>query len=143
MRDIEQHAYTVNTLQTDGCIEEELLVHVPFRIENAVAKAGFEFCGNRTGTLVNLNLVLAIDESQHVIARNRVAAVLALLLFEVVVGNEDWLLAIEFLGYNKELCLVFSRLFLLVAVEERHILSPATLITSVFAQQFVNILVAQ
>ena len=67
-------------LQADGGIEEQALVHVPLGIEDAVAVAGLQLRGNRTGTLVYLYLVLVVDVAQHVVTRNGVAACCELVL---------------------------------------------------------------
>ena len=92
---------------------------------------------------MNLYLVFAIDESQHVVAWDGVTAVLELKLIDVVVSDIDRLLAIEILWNNKVLWLFLISLLLFAAVEEGHILTPSALVGMVLAQQFVDILVAQ
>ena len=79
-------------------------------------------------------LVLAVDESKNVVARNGVTAVLKLVLLDVVVGNIDRLLAVELLRNHKQLCLVFSSFLLLASVEEGNEFAPATLVGSILAQ---------
>ena len=63
--DVHHHAHAVDTLQMDGGIEEEAFVHVPFRIEDAVAVTGLEFGGDRTVALVNLYAVLVVDKGSN------------------------------------------------------------------------------
>ena len=95
--DIHQHAYAVDTLKTDGSIEEQAFVHVPLGIKDAIAEAGLQLSSYGTGALVNLYLVLAVNEAKDVIARDRVTAVLELLLRDIIVVDEDRLFAVELL----------------------------------------------
>jgi hypothetical protein len=59
-------------------------MHVPLGIKDAISEAGFQTSRYRTGPLVYLNLVLAIDESQDVITRNGVTTMLEFILMNVL-----------------------------------------------------------
>ncbi len=75
-RHIEQHAHAVDAPQFDDHIEEELPVHLPLGIDNAVAEAGFQFGCHGTRPLVQFDAVLIVDIVAHdVVAGNGVAAV--------------------------------------------------------------------
>ena len=71
---IVEHALAVDSPYLDGGIKEEHFVHVPFCVENTVAKARLEPVGYGACPLVKLYLVLVVDISQDVVARNGVAA---------------------------------------------------------------------
>ena len=144
-RHVYQDAHTVDALNADGGVEEVALVHVPFGIEDAVAKAGFQLGSHRTAALVDFYLSLAVDESQHVVTRNGVAAVLEFILVDVLVADEDGFLAIEIVGHHKESLLLRAFCLLLLTLsEEGHQLAPAFLgATAVLARQLVDILLAQ
>ncbi len=60
---IKQHTLAVDTLDFNGCIEEQLLVHIPFGIYDAVAVAGLQFGCHRAGALVYLDAVLVVNVS--------------------------------------------------------------------------------
>ena len=93
---------------------------------------------------MNFYLVLAIDESQDIIARDRVTAMLKLILVDVLVADIDGLLAIEILGDNKQfLTLLSGFLFFLATTQEGNQLAPSTLVGFVLALQFVNVFFAQ
>ena len=68
LRDIAQHTLSVDAIDLDGSIEEELLVHIPLGIKDTRTKTCLEFAGHRTGTLVDLDAIFAVDESQDVVA---------------------------------------------------------------------------
>ena len=87
--DIDEDAHTVDTLYADGSVEEQLLVHVPFGIEYAVAETGLQLVGHRTGTFVDFYLMLVIDIAQNIVAGNRVATVLELVLSDSVLADKD------------------------------------------------------
>ena len=143
LRDVKQHAHTIDTLNADGGIEEQLLVHIPFGIKDAIAETGLQFGCHRTGTLMDFYLVTAVDESQHVVARDWVAAMLELVLPNGFFGNENGLFAVELLWNHKQLLLLFSAfLFLLVTIQERHELTPAFLV-GILTLQFVKVFLAQ
>ena len=143
LRDVEQHAHTVDALDADGRIEEELFVHIPFGIEDTIAEAGFQFGSYRTGTLVNLYLMAPVDKAQHIVAWDGVTTVFEFVLRNIVVSNEDGLLTVELLGYHKELRL-FGGTFLLflVATQEWHQPAPAFL-ASLLALQLVEVLLTE
>ena len=84
-------------------IKEESLVHVPFRIQDAVAVARLELVGDRTVALVNLNALFVVDKTKDVISRDGVAAMAEPVLTDIIVVDKDGLLAIEFLRNHKEL----------------------------------------
>ena len=54
-----------------------------------------------------LNLLLAVDESQYVVAGDGMTAVHELILVDVLVGDEDRLLAVELFRHGEEF-LLFS-----------------------------------
>ena len=57
------HALAVDAANLDGGIEEQLLVHLPLRIEDAVSEARLQARCNRTVALVDLHVVLVVDEA--------------------------------------------------------------------------------
>ena len=107
LRNVQEHAYAVDSLNADSGIEEQLLVHIPLGIEDAIAETGLQPGSYRTGTLVNLYLMTPIDKAKYIIARNGVTAVLELILRDILVGDEDSLLAIEILRHDKDFLLLF------------------------------------
>ena len=94
---------------------------------------------------MNLYLALAVDESQDVVARNRMTAVFELILVDVLVADVDGLLAVEVLSHHKELLALVLGFLLVVltASEERHQLAPSALVSLVLALQLVNVFLAQ
>ena len=69
-----------------------------------------------------------------------------LILVDVLLTNEDGLLAVELLWYDKEVLLLHILFFLLfAAADEGHVLTPAltVLIGLVLAVQLVDVLLAQ
>ena len=111
-RYVHQNTHAVDALNTDRGIEENLTVHVPFCVEDMIAEAALQLVGHRTGTLVNLNLVFVVDVPQDVVARNRMAAVLELILPDGLFADEDRLLAVELLGYDEQFLLFAGTLLL-------------------------------
>ena len=103
--DIVEHAHAVDTAYADSGIEVELAVHVPLDIENTVAVAGLELGSHRTGTFVNLYLILVVYVAKGIVAGNWVTAAHELILLDVLLRNEDWLFAVELVGYNKQFLL--------------------------------------
>ena len=95
MGDIAQDSNAVDAFQFYRCVEEQLLVHVPFRVEYAVAETSLEFCRNGARTFVNLDMVHAVDEAEGVIAGDGVAASREDELTDVLVSDIDGLLAVE------------------------------------------------
>ena len=122
-----QESLAVNALDFDGGIEEQLLVHVPFGVEDAVAEARLQPAGNGTDALVDFDAVLVVDISQDVVARNGVAAAAEDERVDVVFGDDDGLLLVEILV--DDVVFRFHRfvvaLFLLVFAKERNVLAPA------------------
>ena len=120
-------------------------MHIPLDVENAVAVAGLELGGYRTGTLVYLNLILVVDIAQGIVARNGVTAAHELILLDVLFRDVDGLFAIELVGHHKQLLLGCLLFFLLVAANKRDVLSPTlvAVVLLVFAIQLVDILLAQ
>ena len=141
-RHIHQDSNPVNALQTDGGVEEQLLVHVPLGIQDTIAEAGLQFVGYRTGTLVNLYLVLVVDIAQNVVTRYRVATMLELILTDVLFTDVDRLFAVELLGYDEQLLLFAGSSLFLASSQEWHQLAPAYLAVAVFAVQFVQVFLA-
>ena len=78
-------------------------MHIPLDIENAVAKAGFQFGCHRTCPLMDLNLVFVVDIAQSVIAGNRVAATGEFVLCDVFLREVNRFLAVEFLWNDEEI----------------------------------------
>ena len=117
-RDVHDHTYTVDTLDMDGSVEEEALVHVPFGIQDAVAVTGLELVCHRTVALVNLNaldgflaiellgndevvgllvgllrLALAQERHQSAPSRNTAGGVLAMQFVDVFLAQQNGLVA--------------------------------------------------
>ena len=143
---IKQHALAVDALYLDGCIKEQLLVHVPFGIYDAVAIAGFQLGCNLAGTLVYLYAVLVVDESHDVISRDGMATGREDKLVDVFFCDDQWFLLIEILAHNEEfflfLCADFRLLLLTLTAEEWDIVAPAAglFYLLVLTLQFVEIL---
>ena len=136
----------VDASEPDSGIEEEAFVHVPLHIKNAVAIAGFQPVGHRTGTLVYLNAVLIVDIAQHIIAWNGVTTFGEDILTDVLFVQEDGLLAVKLLGHDKQLRMRFILGFL--CLDERHVLTPAStagalVFLLMFALQLIHVLFAQ
>ena len=108
-----------------GGVEVQFAVHVPFGVENVVAEAGFQFCGHRAGTFVYFDLFLCIDESEYVVTGNRMTTVHELILSDVVVSDEDGLLAVELFRYDEQAHLLLLVVLVFVRLDERHILAPS------------------
>ena len=107
-------------------VKEELFVHVPFCIEDAVTETCLQTCCNRTGTFVYLNLFLVVDESKHIVAGNWVAAVHELVLSDIIVGDEYWLFAVKPVRDSDKLRGFLSLVLLLLGTfEEWNIFSPS------------------
>ena len=96
-----------------------------------------------------LDVVFAVDESKHVIARNRMTAWFEDVCINIVVGDVNRFLAVEILRHD---CIALGSstlLFLYIVfflAKERHILAPSTgslTLLVVLALQFVEVLVAQ
>ena len=134
-----EHAYAVDATDADGGLKVEDLVHVPLDVEDAVSVARLQFGGHRTGALVDLNLVLVVDIAEGVVAGDGVTAAWELVLLDILLGDEDGLLAVELLGHDEELLLGTLLLFLLA--DERHVFEPArlTVIVFVLAVEFVDV----
>ena len=145
LRDVVKHTHTVDTADADSGIEVEFAVHVPLDVENAVAVAGLELGGYRTGTLVYLNLILIVDVAQGIVARNGVTAAHELILFDVLFRDVNGLFAVELVGHHKQLLLGRLLLFLLVAANKRDVLAPTlvAVVLLVLTVQFVDILLAK
>ena len=88
-------------------------MHVPLGIEDTVAKATLQLVGHRTGTLVNLYLMLVVNITQDVVTWNGVTAVLELILTDILLTNVDGLLAILLIRNGEE---ALRCLFLLFVV---------------------------
>ena len=88
-RNIYEDTHTVDTLNADGGVEEQLFMHVPLGIEDAVAETTLQLIGHRTGALVDFYLVLVVDISQDVVSGNGVTAVLELILSDSFLANVD------------------------------------------------------
>ena len=118
-------------------------MHVPFDVEDTVAVARFQLCSHRTGTLVNLYLILVVDIAEGIVARDGVTAAHELILLDVVLRNEDRLLAVELLGYDEEI-LFRGTFFLLLLAYEGHVLAPAQIfLFFVLARELIEIFLAQ
>ena len=142
-RDVHDHTYTVDTLDMDGSVEEEALVHVPFGIQDAVAVTGLELVGHRTVALVNLNALLGVDETKDVVTRDGVATATETILTDVGVVDVDGFLAIELLG-NDEVVGLLVGLLRLALAQERHQSEPSrNTIGGVLAMQFVEVFLTQ
>ena len=95
-----------------------------------------------------LNLFLAVDESQYVVARDRMTTIHKLILVDIVVGDVDWFLAVEFIRDGKQLfslSLLQHGSVLFLVAEERYEFSPSLrgsflLITDMY---FVDVLVRE
>ena len=101
LSDVIKHSHTVDTADTDGCIEVQLLVHIPLDIEYAVTVAGLKLGCNRTGTLMYLNLILVVDIAKCIVARDGVTAAHELVLLEVLLADVNGFLAVELVGHHK------------------------------------------
>ena len=142
-RDVHDHTYTVDTLDMDGSVEEEALVHVPFGIQDAVAVTRLELVGHRTVALVNLNALLGVDETKDVVTRDGVATATETILTDVGVVDVDGFLAIELLG-NDEVVGLLVGLLRLALAQERHQSAPSrNTVGGVLAMQFVDVFLAQ
>ena len=142
-RDVHDHTYTVDTLDMDGSVEEEALVHVPFGIQDAVAVTGLELVCHRTVALVNLNALLGVDETKDVVTRDGVATATETILTDVGVVDVDGFLAIELLG-NDEVVGLLVGLLRLALAQERHQSEPSrNTVGGVLAMQFVEVFLAQ
>lgn len=64
----------VDAADFDGGGEEQRFMYVPCGRKNMVAVAGFEFGGHGALAFVDVNVLVAVDISQHVISRDGVAA---------------------------------------------------------------------
>ena len=118
----------VDTGYLDCCVKEECAPHRPLCVEDAVAETGLQLGCHRTVALVYLDLLLAVDVSQDVVAGDRVTTIHKLILVDVVVGYVDWFLAVELVGHSEQLFLCSLSLsgdILFLVAEERHILSPS------------------
>ena len=75
-----------------------------------------------------LYLLLVVDKSQHVVARNGMTAVHELILCYIVVGDKDGLLAVELVGHHEQrlFLLIFVLLYLGIVHEERHESPPSS-----------------
>ena len=69
-----KHALAVDTTNLDGGVEEHLSVHIPFRIEYAVAETRLQACRHLAVAAVYFYAVLVVDEAEDVVARNGVTA---------------------------------------------------------------------
>ena len=77
---------------------------------------------------MNLDAVLVIDESHHVVARNGVAAGREDKLIDVFFGQDERLLLVEVLAYHKEFLWLYDAarfLLLLVLAQEWNVVAPA------------------
>ena len=63
----------VNAADFDGGGEEQRFMYVPRSRENMITVAGLEFGGHRALAFVNVNVLVAVDISQHIVARDGVA----------------------------------------------------------------------
>ena len=139
-----ENADTVGTLYFNHRVKEELLVHVPFCIEYAVAVTRLEFCRYGARTLVDFYAVLAVDEAERVVAGNRMAALWEDELADVFVGDIDWLLAVEtFLYYEIVRLLLFLFLFLLADEGDEFAQVSGQVLFFLLACYFVYVLVAK
>ena len=86
-------------------------------------------------------LVLAVNESQDVVAGDGVTAVLELILCDVLVADVDRFLTIELLRYDEQL-LLFRFFLLLVSTKEGNKFAPSAILR-VLTLQLVDILLAQ
>ena len=85
----------VNARYADGDHEIQLFVCVPCCCQNPVAMAALERIGYRAVAFVDDDLLLLVVESKYVISRYGVAAVCNdISVFQVVVGEVDWNLAV-------------------------------------------------
>ena len=142
-RDVHDHTYTVDTLDMDGSVEEEALVHVPFGIQDAVAVTRLELVCHRTVALVNLNALLGVDETKDVVTRDGVATATETILTDVGVVDVDGFLAIELLG-NDEVVGLLVGLLRLALAQERHQSEPSrNTVGGVLAMQFVEVFLTQ
>ena len=90
---------------------------------------------------MDFNLLLVVDVSQDVVAGNRMAAVLELILSDSFLADVDGLLAVELLRHNEQL-LLFAALFLGFGTsQERHQLAPA--LVTCFSAQLVQVFLTQ
>ena len=91
----------VDALHLYRSVEEQGASHIPFGVENTVAVARLQFGCPGTAALMYLNLLLAVDESQNVVAGDGMAAVHELILVDVLVGDEDRFLAVELFRHGE------------------------------------------
>ena len=119
-------------------------MHIPLRIEDAVAVARLELGGHRTGALVDLYLFLAGDITQGVVARDRVTTAGEDIGVDILLCDVDRLLAVELVGDHHEVVALALLLFLLcvAAADEGYELTPARLTTAVLAVELVDIFLA-
>lgn len=94
------HADTVYAGKRDGSSECVLLVHVPLDVENAVAIACLQLVGDGAVALVDDNVVVAVDETEGIVARNDITALGKDELRDVLVGDINRLLAVEIFAYD-------------------------------------------
>ena len=60
----------VDAADFDGGGEEQRFMYVPRSRENMITVAGLEFGGHWTLAFVNVNVLVAVDISQHIVARD-------------------------------------------------------------------------
>ena len=138
----------------DGRVEVELVVHVPLRVEDAVAVARLQFGGDGAVAAMDLDMVAVVDEAQRVVARYAMAAGGEDVAVDGLLADEDRLLAVEFLIDGDEslrrghqvLCVPFlarSRVFLL---QEGHVFRKPRRrapVLVLLARERVHVVVAQ
>ena len=114
------HSHTINTLDVDGYGEVEQLVSTPLGCHNAVAIGSLELGSFRTFTLVDDNLSVAIDEAQHIVAWDGMAAVgHVVATLQGLVGKDEWTLLVNLLGgIARQWRVLADWLLLLAAAEE-------------------------
>ena len=99
---VEQQSLTVDAANTYRSVEEQLLVHVPFRVENTIAESCLKLRCYRTCPLMYLYATLVVDISQSVIARDRVTAWREDILVDGLFGYEYRLLFVEVFSYDEQ-----------------------------------------
>lgn len=117
-----EHTYAVDAGKSDGGGEGVLLVHVPLYVENAVAIACLQLVGNGTVAFMYDDMVVSVDETEGIVARDDLTALCEDELRDVLVGNIDGLLAVEVLAYYD--VVGFLACSVLLLSEERHKIFP-------------------
>lgn len=149
---IVEHSLAVNAAYLYRGIKEELLVHVPFGIEDAVAETCLELGGYGACALVHLYAATIVYVAQNVVSRNGVTAVRIDILRIRVFRYEDGLLLVEVFAHDEEFLAFGLRgglyglfLFLAFAQKGHELVQQVArwLLLFALALQFGQVVVAQ